>query len=133
GSTGGPHRAQWVKFSGIDSRNFKVEVGDMHIMFEPNEAFLSDVDTESPLQIGFVETTPYFGYYYIKYNPKTKFHSILRELDIFKMRNNKQYISSKKLTDLLHSEFVKYNERGPLPMLKIPSDIHEQWINRPKQ
>ncbi|CAF5151954.1 unnamed protein product [Rotaria sp. Silwood1] len=82
-------------------------------MFEPNEAFVSDIDTASPLQIGFVETTPYFGYYYIECNPKTKFHSILGEFDIFEMRNNKQYVSSKKLTDLLYCEFTKYNEHGP--------------------
>ncbi|CAF5051902.1 unnamed protein product, partial [Rotaria sp. Silwood1] len=99
-------------FVNVGDDDLKVEAGDMDIMFEPNEAFVSNIDTASQLQIGFVETTPYFGYYYIEYNPKTKFHSILGELDIFEMRNNKQYICSRKLTDLLYCEFTKYNEHG---------------------
>jgi hypothetical protein len=136
-----------------------VEGGDMDIMFEPRDAFVSDTDTGSSSQIGFIERTEYPGFYYIEYNSKTKFHSILQNLNIFEERNNKQYISSKKLVDLLHSEFLKYNERGPcsmeqhgpavtvilndgrvlqdfvfsLPMPKIPYHIREQWLNRSKQ
>ncbi|CAF1440337.1 unnamed protein product [Rotaria sordida] len=136
-----------------------VEGGDMDIMFEPRDAFVSDINTGLSSRIGFVERTEYPGFYYIEYNSKTKFHSTLQSLHIFEERNNRQYISSKKLTDLLHSEFLKYQERGPclieqhgpavtvvlndgralqdfvfsLPMPKIPDHIREQWLSRSKQ
>jgi hypothetical protein len=131
----------------------------MDIMFEPRDAFVSDIDTGSSSQIGFVQRTEYPGFYYIEYNSKTKFHSTLQNLNIFEERNDKRYISSKKFVDLLHNEFSKYNERGPctmeqhgpavtvilndgealqdfvfsLPMPQIPSHIREQWLNRSKQ
>jgi hypothetical protein len=82
-------------------------------MFEPKDTFVPDIDTAPFLQIGFVEKTQYPGFYYIEYNPQIKYHSRLQNLDIFEERNNKKYISSKKLTDLLHSEFAKYVECGP--------------------
>jgi hypothetical protein len=133
--------------------------GDTDIMFEPRDTFVLDIDTGSLSQIGFVERTQHPGFYSIEYNPHTKYHSILQDLDIFEERNNKKYISSKKLTDLLHNEFQKYGERGPcvvelheptistilndgttlqdfifsLPMLKIPCHIRDQWLNRSKQ
>ncbi|CAF0725574.1 unnamed protein product [Didymodactylos carnosus] len=124
-----------------------------------NHAFVLDIDTGSPLQIRLVERTQYPGFYYIQYNSKNKYHSTLQNLDIFEERNNKQYISSRKLADLLQNEFSKYADRGPclielhgpavstslangkalqdfvfsLPMLKIPYHIREQWLNRSKQ
>ncbi|CAF3287129.1 unnamed protein product [Rotaria sp. Silwood2] len=142
-----------------DDDQFSIAGGDTDIMFEPQDAFVSDIDTGSLSQIGFVEITQYPGFYYIEYNSKTKYHSTLKNLDIFEKRNDKQYVSSKKLTDLLHNEFLKYSERGPclielhgpavsttlkddtssqdfvfsLPMLKIPYHIREQWLNRSKE
>ncbi|CAF1664079.1 unnamed protein product, partial [Adineta ricciae] len=146
-------------FVELDNDQMSFEGGDMDIMFEPRDAFVSDVKTESPLQIGFVETTSYPGFYYIQYNSETEFHSTLKHLDIFEERNDKQYISSKKITDLLHSEFVKYDQKGPcvteqhgpamtallnktralqdfvfsLSMPNIPCHVLEQWLHRSKQ
>ncbi|CAF1327678.1 unnamed protein product [Rotaria sordida] len=133
--------------------------GDTDIMFEPQDTFVSDLDIGLSSQIGFLEKTQYPGFYYIEYNPKTKYDSTLRYLDIFEEKNNKQYLSSKKLVDLLHTEFSKYTTHGPLsielhgpaisatlsdgttlqdfvfslPMLKIPYHVREQWSNRSKQ
>jgi hypothetical protein len=128
-------------------------------MFEPDDTYVTDTDMESPSDIGFIETTEYPGFYYIKYNPKTKYHPALENLDIFEERRNKKYISSKKVTELLHQEFSKYGEAGPcsielhgpaisttlpngvqlldfvfsLPMSTIPQSVCKSWLNRPKQ
>lgn len=132
---------------------------DTDVMFEPDDTYVADADMESPSDIGFIETTEYPGFYYIRYNPKTKYHSTLQTLDIFEERHDKKYISSRKVIELLNQEFSKYSDAGPclieshgpaisatlpsgeqlidfvfsIPMSKIPHAICKPWLNRPKQ
>ncbi|CAF1161689.1 unnamed protein product, partial [Didymodactylos carnosus] len=132
--------------------------GDMDIMFEPNNAFVSDLDTESPLQIGFADPSPFIGFYHIRYNERT---TCPIEVDVFEQFNGKRHLSSEKVASLIHAEFSKYNQQGPVVaelhgpavtptmnsmgtsfssqdyvlawlMPQIPYHIRQQWLERPK-
>ncbi|CAF1051948.1 unnamed protein product, partial [Didymodactylos carnosus] len=139
-----------------DNDEISLESGDVDIMFEPKGMFTSYWNTELPFQIDIAEPSSYSDFYHIQYYEKTHFPL---ETNVFEVMNDKRYILSKLVSDLILVEFTKYNKNGPLvaeqhgptvsptftnelsgydfvfawQMPQMPYSIRQEWLECPEQ